>query len=287
MKLRNRPLNRTLWIPICLVICLQISACASGPSQLPYPAFIQVDELPDVFIAGLPGIRAKQLAGNPQTRRSSKQIILPADWQFTTGAAPGLSVEVYVLAGEISLGGLAIGMGGYAYIPPGSTGMQMSTEGGAVLLYFLDDADAQAVIQTPLITDSDLVGWQPLSESPNDIGLSVKELRFDPGSGARSWLLKVDSVATQGFRKSSVTNEGYLLSGSYQTSECVLGEIVTDVYLPGGYFHRPPGAIHGGAEEKTPDSAIWFMRVLQKDTIGGVSACVAEPITEPGGPGKR
>lgn len=258
-----------------IAICLAMTACASKPTQLPYPAFVNVDELPDVFIAGLPGIRAKQLAGNPQTRRSSNRIQLPADWQFTTGAAPGLSVEIYVLAGQISLGDFAMGPGSYAYIPPGSTGMQMATRDGAMILYFLDDPVDAAVIQTPLIADSGLLEWQPLSENIEDIGLSTKILRDDPGSGARTWLLKVDPIATQKLRKSAVTNEGYLLSGTYQTSECVLGEVFTETYLPGGYFHRPPLSVHGGSEESATQAAVWFMRVLEPDLVTDVLNCTA------------
>lgn len=259
-------------------LCVFLAACAANRAELPYPAFVVVDELPDVYIAGLPGVRAKQLAGNPQTRRSSSKISLPSDWQFTTGAAPGLSVEIYVLAGELSLGGLPLTVGSYAYVPPGSTGMQMKTTGGATILYFLDEADEKAVIQTPLIADSKLLEWQSLTDRMEDIGLLVKELRLDPGSGARTWLLKVDPIATQSLRRSSTTNEGYLLSGTYQTSECVMGEVVTDIYTQGGYFHRPPGATHGGSEEMATATSVWFMRVLAPDTVIETSICAG--VTE-------
>ena len=116
---------------LSLAMTLVLFSCATNSPQPPYPAFIQVEDLPDTFIAGLPGVRAKQLAGNPQTRRSSNQILLPADWQFTTGASPGKSVEIFVLAGEIVLADLTLGPGGYAYIPPGSTGLQMKSSRGA------------------------------------------------------------------------------------------------------------------------------------------------------------
>ncbi|MCJ7591551.1 MAG: hypothetical protein MUO51_09375, partial [Woeseiaceae bacterium] len=53
-----------------ILASMVISGCASGPPKLPYPAFIQVDELDDIFMASLPGVRAKQLSGDPQTRRT-------------------------------------------------------------------------------------------------------------------------------------------------------------------------------------------------------------------------
>jgi len=261
----------------CLSFALILAGCAASPEQLPYPAFIEVDELPDVFIAGMPGIRAKSLAGDPQTRRSSKRIVLPADWQFTTGASPGMSVEIYVLAGEIRLGNLALSAGGYAFVPSGSTGMSMSTRDGAVLLYFLDEMNPSSVIQTPLIQSSNLLQWQPKSTDMGDIGLSIKELRADPGSGARTWLLKVDPTAVQSWRHSSPSQEGYLMSGNYRTSECLQGEAVTADYLPGGYFYRPPGAVHGGPEESSTGVSIWFMRVLEQEVVRNVAGCVSTP----------
>ena len=261
----------------CLSLSLIFTGCAAGPSQLPYPAFIDVNELVDVFIAGMPGVRAKSLAGDPQTRRSSSRIILPADWQFTTGASPGMSVELFVLAGEVRLGDLELEPGGYAFVPSGSTGMSLSTRDGAVLLYFVDEMDSSSVIQTPLIQSSNLLEWQPVSTAMSDIGLSVKELRADPGSGARTWLLKVDPNALQSWRQSSVTKEGYLVSGVYRTSECLQGEPVTEDYLPGGYFYRPAGAVHGGGEEKSSGDSIWFMRVQDNETEINVADCAPMP----------
>ena len=266
--------SRACHVAALLAIKLLLSACAATAPQTPYPAFIQVDDLPIVFIAGLPGVRAEQLAGNPQTRRSSNRILLPADWQFTTGASPGKSVEIFILAGEVGLGDLTLGAGGYAYIPPGSTGLQMKTSRGASLLYFLDDADPSAVIQTPLILSSDLVSWTPLSESPNDIGLWEKELRADPGSGARTWLRKIDPHASQSWQQSSSTREGYLVAGSYRDSECINGEAVTGDYGTGGYFQRIAGAVYGGPDAASADGAVWFLRTLEKESLQTIADCV-------------
>ena len=261
-----------------VLLLFVLAACGSSATRTPYPAFIQVDELPDVFIAGLPGVRAKQLAGNPATRRSSNRILLPPDWQFTTGAAPGKSVELFVLAGEVGLVDLTLGPGGYAYIPPGSTGLQMKTSAGAMLLYFIDDADADAVIQTPLIMSSDLLEWTPKSENPNDIGISVKVLRADPGSGARTWLMKVDPIASQGWQRSSISREGYLVAGTYRDSECINGEAVTGDYGTGGYFHRVPGATFGGPEAVSVGGAIWLLRVQERESVQILPECLAVQI---------
>ncbi len=246
-----------------------LAACASSPPPLPYAAFIAIDELPDTFLAGLPGVQAKQLAADPRTRRSSHRVILPSDWNFTTGASPGQSVELLVLAGEMQLGDFKLTEGGYAYIPPASSGMRMQSDDGAVLLYFLDDADAAAVIQTPLITNTELLQWDP-----GAIGYSSKELRKDPGSGARTWLLSVSPEAAPQWQRSIQPVEGYLMSGTMTYSECNGGESVTADYLPGGYFYRPPGSIHGGSEAKTTTGAVWLMRTRGEDETA-VVACEA------------
>jgi hypothetical protein len=258
-----------------LFALLVFSACASTPKQVPYPAFIQTDELVDIFMVGLPGIRAKQLSGNPKTRRSSNRLLLPPDWSFSTGASPDKSVELYVLSGDVKLGEFDLGPGGYAYIPPGSTGLGMATTGGASLLYFLDDANPDSVIQTPMILSRDILSWQPVSESPNDLGVSIKELRFDPGSGVRTVLLRMNAGATRPWLTSSMAEEGYLLQGTDHHSECVAGKVLTDSYTPGGYYHRPPASGNARlADEKSAD-AVWLVRTQGRAEIMQLAGCAA------------
>ena len=254
---------------IVFAVCL-LAACASKPLKPPYPSYIAVDELPDAFVAGLPGIRAKQLSVDPRTQRASYRISVPPDWSFTTGASPAHSVEIYVLAGEIRIGEFPLTAGGYAYLPAGGRGTQIDSDSGAVMLYFLDEAASGAVIQTPMITSSDLLDWQA-----QDIGIYVKELRKDPGSGARTWLMRVDPEAIIPLQKSSRNVEGYLVSGAIDYSECSGGMSGTDQYLPGGYFHRPPGAVHGGPDTTTASGATWYLRVLGDETVDFVDECPA------------
>jgi quercetin dioxygenase-like cupin family protein len=256
-----------------IMLMLLLAGCASGPPKVPYPAFIQADELPDVFIASLPGIRAKQFAGDPQSRRTSNRLLLPADWKGSTGASPGKSVELFVVAGDITLGTTAMKAGSYAYIPPGFTGSNIVTASGAVVLYFLDDPNPAAVIRTPLLMDSNILDWRPVSDEPEDFGFSVKELRMDPGSGVRISLLRIDPGATQVWRRTGATEEGYLLSGNYRHSECVDGDVLTYVYLPGGYFARPAGAVHGGPEATALSPSVWYLRRMGKGDVESVPAC--------------
>ena len=257
----------------CAIFALVLCSCSSGPPPVPYPAFIQADELPDVYIAGLPGVDAKQFVGDPRTRRSSNRLVLPPEWQFSTGASPGKSVEIFVLEGDVTVGDITLDQGGYAYLPSGSLGTSMSTSSGAMLLYFLDDSNPAAVIQTPFIVDSDLLNWQSASDAVEDFGLSHKELRADPGSGAVTRLLKIEPGATLPWEKTSVPEEGYLLYGSFTDSECVNGEPATAVYTRGGYFKRPPGAIHGGPDAGSQQSSVWFLRTLTAGKTEAVAGC--------------
>src|SRR5690606_35727384 len=170
-------MERLCWKTSALILlsALLLAGCANAPRNLPYPAFIQTEELDGTFHGGLPGTRAKCLGGDPSTGRFSALLLLPEQWRWNTGAAPGKSVEIFVLAGEVMLGDLALRPGNYAWLPPGSTGLSMSSLGGAQLLYFLNDAAPDAVIQTPLFMSREVVPWQPLTGDAMDAGLQVKE----------------------------------------------------------------------------------------------------------------
>jgi hypothetical protein len=237
-----------------LLACV-LAGCAAGGSEVPYPAFVVVEELPDAYLANLPGVRAKRLAGDPQTRQFSSRVLLPPDWDFTTGASPGQSVEIFVLNGRLTIGEFSLTPGGYAFIPPGYPGIRMASDSGADILYFVANSNEASVIGTPLISNAELIDWRPLRA-----GYRERELRADPGSGARTWLVRVDPGAAAPWEVSSNTLEGYLVSGSMTASECVNGKVITSTYAPGGYFMRPPDALHGGPGETTSVGAVWLLR---------------------------
>lgn len=241
------------WIALCAFL---LAACANKPPEPPFPAFIEAGELEDVFLASLPGVRAKQLAGDPQTRRTSNRIDLPPAWQGTSGGAPGRSMEIFVLEGALRLADIELGPGGYAFLPAGSLGFNMRSEDGARILYFVNDVDPEAVIRSPILIDSSLLEWQPTGMP----GMATRELRRDPGNGAATWLLRVEAGAVVPWESSSAVREGYLVEGDYRHSECVLGEPVAGQYLPGGYFYRPGGAVNGGPEAGAVSDATWLLR---------------------------
>ena len=87
----------------------------------------------------------------------------------------------------------------------------------------------------------------------------MRELRSDPGSGARTWLLRIEPGATTLWQSSSVVREGFLFAGQYQDSECFNGESQTWHYSPGGYFLRPPEVWSGGPEALASTESRWLL----------------------------
>ena len=240
-----------------------LASCAASPDAPSYPAFVISDELPDLFLASLPGVRAKEFAGDMRSRTVSNRIDLPEGWSGTTGGSPGKALEIFVLSGDLSLADVDLAAGGYVYVPPGSLGFNLVSDGGAQVLWFLNDADTDAAIRSPLIMDSRLLDWQPT----DDIGVFTKDLRNDTGSGERTWLMRYEPGVVIPWQARSGSLEGYLMSGELQQSECVDGLAYTDVYLPGGYFKRPADAVHGGPEATVLSEATWFLREKKRSSI--------------------
>lgn len=256
-------------------VCVLLAACAGGPPKLPYPAFVQVDDLEDMFMAALPGTRGKQLAGDPQTRRTSNRIDLPPAWKGTSGGTPGRSMEIFVLSGHLVIADIDLDSGGYAFLPAGSLGFNLESPRGARILYFVNDTDPESVIRAPLIVDADILHWHPTGTP----GVVSKELRSDPGNGAKTWLLRIEGGASVPWQSSSALREGYLLQGTYSHSECVSGEVHTAQYMPGGYFYRPADTVNGGPLSGGATDAIWLLRETASGTETVVSGCTLAPTS--------
>lgn len=254
-----------------VVVLLVLAACATTrPPKLPYPAFVQADELVTTFLATLPGVRARQFRSDIRTGVAGHRIDIPPDWTGSTGGAPGKALEVFVLSGEVRFSDFPLRAGGYAYVPPGSMGFSLESDFGARLLYFLDDVPASSVIRAPLLLDSELLSWRELSP-----GLYVKILREDPGSGAKTWLQRIEPGASIPWQTSSEEREGYLVAGVYRHGECFGGKGVAGRYEEGGYFRRPPGTIHGGPEARAESPSTWFLREPGEAEINAAAWCGA------------
>ena len=246
-------LNLTAVILACM---FHITGCASSPKPgaIPYPAFIQADELQETFMASMPGVRAIPFFGDVETNTFGSHIDIPPGWTGTTGGAPGKSVEIFVLAGKLRLSDFNLETGGYAYLPAGDREYRLHTSAGARVLYFLDALDPKAFIRSPIIMER-TYDWHYAID-----GVHVILLRMDTGNSSRSWLRMVTHGASEPWESSSALREGYLVSGEYTTSECVAGKAVTGTYRPSGYFRRPSGALSGGPKASAISESVWFFR---------------------------
>lgn len=262
---------------LSLAAALLLAACSSQRSkpELPYPAFVDTNEIEEQFLAALPGVRAREFNSDMRTRSMSSRVDIPPDWKGTTGGEPGLALEIFVLSGELSFSDISLGPGGYAYVPPGSMGFHLVSDFGAQVLYFLNEVDQRAVIRSPVILDSNLLAWE--EKRP---GVFERELRHDPGSGERTWLRRVEPAATMRWTASSVEREGYLVSGEFLASECNNGESASWDYAPGGYFRRPADVLYGGPDTSAVTESTWFFR----EKSGGIEtqqpACMVMPAGE-------
>lgn len=80
--------------------------------------------------------------------------------------------------------------------------------------------------------------WQPSSHE----GFWIKPLLEDPGSGRRSWLMKMDPGAFSESHAHEELEQVYILEGSFYDEE--------RSYHPGDYIVRAPGAMHtAGSKE--------------------------------------
>ena len=261
-------------LPLISLLVL-LASCASSKPRLPYAAFIQTDELSDVFMATLPGVRAKRYAEDYSTQTGRYRIDVPPDWSGTSGGMPHAALELFVLEGELEVGDMKLIPGGYAYLPSGSLGFRLASATGARMLYFMSAEPPSAVIRSPLILDGVEASWQDVAP-----GVSTRVLRFDPGSGARTWLLRTTAEATPVWETSSVAREGYLVSGTQTMSECFDGEAQTGDYVPGGYFLRPANTIYGGGETSVARESVWFLRELSSGSVVETGACIATEVVE-------
>ena len=245
-----------------------IAGCAASTPKLPYPAFVETDELPDVFMAALPGVRAKAFSENAAERTGLYRVDLPADWTGTSGGVAQAALEIFVIAGQLTVGDLKLVPGGYAYLPSGGLGFRLASPQGARILYMVGAEDPSAMIRSPMINDGVNPEWT--EERP---GIETRILKEDPGSGAKTWLVRVSPEAEHEWRLSLTAREGYLVSGAITVSECYQGKERSGTYLPGGYFLRPANSVFGGGETAAVRNSIWFLREVNAGGDVPVEGC--------------
>ena len=131
------------------------------------------------------------------------------------------------------------------------------------MLVFTDLVGPGSGLSETFVASARALDWRPgtvAAEAGLPLDLSVKDLKRDPATGARTWLVKIGPGVEVPWESHSVVEEGYLLEGDYRLSECLPEGRQEGEYLPGGYFRRPANWIHSGPESGTDGGAVWLMR---------------------------
>ncbi|MEJ2602178.1 MAG: cupin domain-containing protein [Gammaproteobacteria bacterium] len=266
---------------LMLLMLLGIAGCASREPPPPqFSGFIQAQTAPVEPWSAYPGVTVRRLSGDEFTGRSALHLTLPLGWRWSGLVNDGFSREWFVLQGRIQAGERQLRAGDLLYVPAGAAPPAMTAVVASRMLVFTDPADSASGLDSGFVASSDALSWRAgtvARDAGVPLDLSVKDLKRDPGSGARTWLVKVRPGVAVPWESHSVVEEGYLLEGTYRLSECLPEGRRDGEYLPGGYFRRPAGWIHSGPDSGTDTGAVWLMRTPGPLDVRFHDACLPPP----------
>ena len=182
------------------------------------------------------------LSCDPTTKACTTILRYPNQW-IGTAHILGCDEEFYVLEGELTINDRVFGTGDYGFLPAFFSREHTTATSGAVVLTFFEgdpsvvstigswDADQEIHLRTTSMpwtsaTDSNVAASE----------VSLMELRLDPISKERTWLLRIDVTDSKpfeinGLETHPVVEELFVLDGSL----CMpCGELNR-----GAYFWRP------------------------------------------------
>jgi len=240
--------------------------------------FLQRDASATGTVAEL-GATPVQLLNDARDGRQVAVAEVAANWSHVLPAQRRHTLELVVLEGELTWGGIVLGVHDYAYLPAGAPVPKLvAGPQGADFLLFLDlpqgtDGDVARVLAT------DSIPWRPGVVAQQDTGqvldLEVKDLLWVESTGQRTWLVRAGADLQVPWEVHEGVEEGYLLEGDYRLGECLPGDAtpVTGDYEPGGYFYRPGGIVHSGPDSGSRGGALWLLRTPTRLTVDFVDGC--------------
>lgn len=224
----------------------------------PHLEFVQAQALPWKTLGAdgsRPGVDAKALSFDPETRAVSAIIRYPAGWSLERAHHLDSDEEFFVLSGALIINGETYAPGDYAYLPAGFARARMFSPTGADVLTFYEGphknvfADAPPGFYDPnkliLKKSTAAMDW----EVPRDPVVAAtaaaprrKSLRDDAATGEQTWILAMNAddpakMTHQRTETHPVVEESFLLEGEI-SMHCGVME-------SGAYFWRPPGIEHG------------------------------------------
>lgn len=205
--------------------------------------FIQALEVDEQAITAgaFAGTGRRTLSHDLESGEFTALVSFPAGWSSAVEDVP-LPFELFVLRGDLVLGGQALEEGFYAYSPPSQPDRSISSRGGALVIAYAHAAGSES--GPPIVLDADAEPWiDPTVEVPP--GIAVKYLRVDPATGEGTWLAAVVPgwLAPQA-ETHPVVEECFMLQGD------ILDGPFGDM-TPGCYFWRPPQIEHGPMFSRT------------------------------------
>lgn len=192
-------------------------------------------------LAGRDGLDHKRLSHDEALGETSAILKMPAGWQAS--ATSDFQEEIYLLDGELEIGGSRLSRDGYWRVPAGVE-HSWSTDTGAVALILQN-------VATPLderhlvAIDTPQMHWDRsgVPEPLAFMGIARKALFVDSDTGLhRTWLVSVaPQIAPSGVLLATETHgcaeEVFMLAGDITGPQ---GQMT-----PGAYFWRPQETFHG------------------------------------------
>ncbi|MFV3076368.1 cupin domain-containing protein [Niveispirillum fermenti] len=166
-----------------------------------------------------------------------------------SGRAPqpraGLSLEFYVLDGEIAIDGRVLGAHAYGYRPAGTPALTWQTSAGALVLEIGEARPVPAGQDDPaILLDCLALPWDVSTYDPQlrHMHNARKVLRLGPGDSGRTFLLAglphgFPSTPDLPLERHPHGEEMFLIQGEMKSPQGVMRD--------GAYFYRPPGIWHG------------------------------------------
>lgn len=213
----------------------------------PFIEFVQAQALPWCAdaVPGRPGVALRELSRDADTGACSVLLRYPRGWRDADASALDVDEELFVLAGDLTVGAVRHTRFGYAHLPAGYRRDGMESAGGAVVLAFFSGGPAPAapgrecdparLVERASAFDGE---WGGNFHPKFPAGAGRKFLRQDPVTGEQTWILGTMPLRS-GRRpeRHPVVEEMYLLSGE------LVGHV--GVMHAGAYFWRPPQEWHG------------------------------------------
>ena len=190
------------------------------------------------------GVRVKQLSHDKDSDALTCLVSYPQGFAAEEARWQDVPEEIYLLDGQLAIGGDVLGRHGYLYLPAGTPRRPVASPEGALALVFRHEPSQPRKDDPQIMIDTPKMGWDMSINDPNLTHLQMgrKVLRMGPGGSGRTWLLagfpqSTGAVLEVGLERHPHAEEMFLIHGEMG---CGYGVMTT-----GAYFYRPPDIWHG------------------------------------------